>query len=395
MTAMIDVFSERIEQALEVPPKRARSPYEKFGYLDNPFPTKTYPLWQRFHNQEEVKSAFEEQLLRYISGDQKNSTFFLLGGNRVGKTHFLKHHYLALEDIFRKREIYHFPPIFIAAPPSDFLQNYRDIILQLNRHYEDITKEEFFLQFSNLIKNQDDLIGKMLKDDLWRAFRKLQQTAKRTSLIPREDFVGGVLGGVYPIFLKWLEGVTLEQREKRILGISSPLKTSSSSIYVLSQIIQMGRELELIKGLIVFLDEFEVLWPTVRAERRARYLQDLRHFIDEIPHGLFLVVAMTDDTEASLREEYRALHGRLSSPTAPYILRPIHGTDDAWGYAEYFLEEARKVFEDTRGSSFQGNHIISRAEVIETLEKVSKEQLIAFQGDFFDALHELVEEKVR
>lgn len=388
-------FSERIEQALEASSKKVLkeklpSIYEKFGYLDNPFPTKSYPIWKRFYNQKEVKEAFEKELINYIEGDQKNTTFFLLGGNRIGKTHFLKHHCLELENTFRKKGNPDFPPIFTKASSGNFLQNYRDIILQLNRHYEDTTKEEFFLQFLNYIKDKPDFINNMPKNDLRRALKHSQSSVpKQKAFIETEDFVGR-----YPIFLKWLENATLEKREKQSIGVFSPLKTSSSSIYVLKQIIKIGRTIGLVKGIIVFLDEFEVIWPTVRADRRLRYFQDLREFIDELPNGLFLIVAMTEDTEHKLKEEYPALYGRISSPTRQYNLNLIQGTKDACEYANYFLEEARREFEEERKTEFQDGHIISKVDVMQTLEKVFPERK-ASQGDFFDALHSLVEDKIK
>jgi len=383
-------FSEDIKRVLEsskvITRKKTLGVYEKFGYLDNPFPTKSYPIWKRFYDQEAVKEAFEDQVLDYIGGEQKNTTFFLLGGNRVGKTHFLKHHFLELENVFRNKKVPYFPSIFIKAPPGEFLQNYRDIILEINRHYEEISGEEFFLQFLKRVQEKQNIVGKMPKDDLWRVLNKLCSG--------RLPISTGDFWGLYPIFMKWLEGTTLENNEKQKIGVFSPLKTSATCISVLKRIIGIGRDEGIIKGLVVFLDEFEVLWQVTRVEKRARYLQDLREFIDEISHGLLFVVAMTEDAEHNLEEEYPALYHRLSSPNVPHILKPIKGTEDAWGYANYFLEKARKEFEEGENISPKDEHIISKAEVIEALERVSPE-LKSAQGDFFDALHELVERKVK
>lgn len=145
---------------------------------------------------------------------------------------------------------------------------------------------------------------------------------------------------------------------------------------------------------IVFVDEFELVWNS-RRDRRDQFLQSLRALIDACPQGLFLCIGMatlgvsTSDVEASYPALYQRLKGADSVPT----LVQISSVVDALGYARAFMDHGREEATSQRGATESAPLLLSDAEIEALFRSVSHGRS-ASQGDFFDALHIAAERRV-
>ena len=95
-------------------------------------------------------------------------------------------------------------------------------------------------------------------------------------------------------------------------------------------------------GIIVFLDEFELVWRA-RRDRRDSFLQGLRALLDDSKDGIFLCVGMATGMGVDLEmveHTYPALFARLRGANMP-ALREVEGVVDALGYARAFYSTGR------------------------------------------------------
>lgn len=377
-----DLFTHEVQKE---PPITA-SPYDKLGLLENPFPARAHPLWRRFHNQEEVRDKFNKEMEKFVRS-QCSSTFLLLGGNRVGKTHFLKHNESVLREISLEKKRPDFVPIYISATAADFSENYSIMLESLNTHYFQIIGESFLLTFiSKLHAERDTFLNRFLEDDFIRALK----TFKASNLEDRyfEERLTALK--------VWLGGGTLQKRQKDFIKVYSSLKSNSAKIRTFSTLIRIARHFDLLRGVILFLDELEQLWVGKRPDKRLSYLINLRQLIDELPDGLFFVIALSDDREDNLRRDYVPLYKRLTGGYEVNLLRQIQSVDDAWGYVEHFLEEARRDWkeklEKRTKKEYKGEEIFSRRDVEKAVKEFGTPPIP--QGDLFDKLHQIFEERV-
>src|SRR5260370_31833203 len=78
--------------------------WRQFGFLHNPYPSRSHPIWDVFHNQAEVRQRFYADLGEFLR-ESSTVTLFFTGGNRVGKTHFMEYHRKELTAKLAEREI--------------------------------------------------------------------------------------------------------------------------------------------------------------------------------------------------------------------------------------------------------------------------------------------------
>src|SRR5260370_40083572 len=76
----------------------------QIGFLHNPYPSRSHPIWDVFHNQAEVRQRFYADLGEFLR-ESSTVTLFFTGGNRVGKTHFMEYHRKELTAKLAEREI--------------------------------------------------------------------------------------------------------------------------------------------------------------------------------------------------------------------------------------------------------------------------------------------------
>jgi hypothetical protein len=364
--------------------KVATAAWARFGLLENPFPSRSHPVWDVFHNQQQVLQRFYTDLGEFIR-EGKTTTLFFTGGNRVGKTHFCEHHRMALPGVFAKRELI-VPMAVVPAESCRFSDLYRPIIDQLG--------ESLRLQ-----------TGHGLFTDSWRQVLQAAletmgpgdfREAARTYLQASQD-----QEAVHSLLMQWLRGERLRITQRRQLGVGSVIESLAHELNALEGIIATLRKIDKAEsmkcpGVILFIDEFELIW-THRRDKRDRFLQALRALVDACPDGLFMCVAMATGVGyefkvADLEAAYPALFARLKGARDVPTLVEVAGVIEAQEYAQAFLDNGHK--KALLQGIQTGERLFSESDVRRLFLEVAGGDRSASQGDFFDKLHVEAEEKV-
>ncbi|MDI6792330.1 MAG: hypothetical protein QME81_05610 [bacterium] len=379
----------------------AQNPYAKFGFLENPFPTKAHVMWKRFYNQEEFLREYN-LCFRDFFNNQKTNSFLILGGNRTGKTHFLMHHSQKIQEENVKENVFLIAPIYITATSADFHDNYRDILDQLEAKFREAIGSELLPELIRKIQKNPDIITKvnLIEDDFVRGILNLPFGEPKNNDDPQITKLQEKGFDLMALFRNWLRGASTLIEFRQALNMYSVPKSPSAKIRLLGDLIKTLRAVNLLRGVILFIDELEQIWLSgIGKQKRERYLILLRALLDECQDsGLLMVVALS--TEGGIRSnferEYVPLYKRLASASEEHILRQIDSYDDAWGYIEYFRDKARKEYNQRTHQEFTGQEIITKPFVIETItgdDKSNKFPIL--QGDLFDKFHQVVENLIQ
>ena len=358
---------------------RRPNPFQRYGFLKNPFPKAGDQTAEPCYNQDDVKAAFKKKFLSFAQSEgQTSGRLLILGDHRVGKTNFLLYSQRQISKLQNEGVIEGVIPLYVSGPYDNFLKDvHRPVIVELSN--------KIFPTFFEIVKNYD----KPLQNggDLTRAIEAVVQPPQPE--LQQFDRTEERIR----LFTKWFSGAKCTQGELRALGgVFSSIDTSSLAIKYFRDFVVLARRLDVFKGIIILLDEFELIFGgAVTASKRARYLQDLRHFIDTMQAGILLVVASLSAILVGFQRDYPALKNRFGDSQE---LSPIQDEKQAVGYARAYLDFERAVFLEKDGEDKDYDDIISEDIIASVFEEVQKEYHSA-QGMFFDKLYNKVEEKVR
>ena len=365
--------------------------WQRLGFMRNPYPSRTHPIWEVFHNQVAVRERFLSDLNEVLRDGTTLSLFFT-GGNRVGKTHFMQHYRGELTRRFSERGIA-MPIAVVSAQSGDFSQFYRQLIEQIDESLRGQVGAGLFER--PMPPSVSGKVPDLPPGDLRRA---LSTIASRDSEELRL------------LLRKWLRGERLHATQRGRLGVSGLIDSHAQMLSALEGLV--GFLLSHVdddtgsapcKGLLLFIDEFELVWRC-RRDRRDQFLQSLRAFLDGCTRGVLLCVGMatglgvgTNDVQSS----YPALFARLKGAQAIPALVEIGGVVEAIEYARAFERHGREAFLRERGgeaasaSTLPASLLTNRD--IEALFRSVPGALSGSvtQGDFFDRLHVEAEKLLR
>lgn len=368
-------FKSKLRQEL-----RQDNPYERYGLLSNPFPKAGEPTADPLYNQEPVVETFERMLLTFFQTDGNDSSRLLIyGDHRVGKTNFLLHWRQQVERLLNERVVTGFHPIYLTISADNFVEDvYGPIITELS-------KDLIPSFFEALRKLNPNLLS--TKTDLDRAIHTTIEILNQKDTSNDEDDT------TIRLFTKWFSGERCAQSELKMLGgLFSSIDTSSLAIKYFRDFVNLARQHTEYKGVIIFMDEFELIFGSaVTSSKRARYLQDLRHFIDMLEGGILLVVASSSAIYAEFQREYPAIKNRFSQTKE---LSSIKSIEQARGYAEAYIDFARAAFQEVGGKQDAVEELLTPGEIEECFA-VAYSQYKGAQGMFLAELHRRVEDKVR
>jgi P-loop Domain of unknown function (DUF2791) len=365
-----------------VPATEARErTWRRFGFLRNPYPSRSHPVWDVFYNQTEVRTRFLRNLQEFLR-EGITVTLFFTGGNRVGKTHFMEHHRRELTEKFRSTGIL-LPIAVTTAQSCDFRTLYGQLIDQIDESLRIQTGLRLFE--ANIPEEVRNALDSLPPGDFKRAV------------------VATAAGGDKLLLRRWLRGERIRAPQRALLGVSSPIESASQMLNALEGLIKFMRlpgevvgEEARCRGLLVFLDEFELIWKA-RRDRRDQFLQALRALIDSAPSGMFLCVGMATGINVEMEEveaSYPALFARLKGAMGVPALVQIGFVTEAIGYVRAFEDHARADFKQETKATGPYEEIFSDQE-IESLFKELAGRGSVSQGDFFDRLHTEAERRVR
>jgi hypothetical protein len=373
-------------------PASTREGWERLGFLRNPFPTRSSPIWDVFHNQATVRDRFYSDLVAFLKEPHPNTTLFFSGGNRVGKTHFMEHHRRAVP---RELDAYGLvlPIAVVSAEFANFERFYFDMIDQLSDSLHQQTGES--------------LIGEPMADPSALPpgdFRRAMEVYGAADTSEREA-LRMLLG-------TWIRGERHRQTQRRQLGVVGLVDSPSQVQNTFGGLVRYlrsrpfggpsGQTSKRCAGVLVFVDEFELVWRQ-RRDRRDQFLQGLRALIDECAMGgLFFVVGMATGVGpevGNLEGEYPALFARLKGdrdvPALVEIESAVVGIEYVRAFEEFGRNEFLARHPDRR-------KIVSPSQIFtdRDIDRMFRDMLggasgaTVTQADFFDRLHLAAEERL-
>lgn len=388
----------------EVSQEKPENPYEEFWLLSNPFPT-----GREFYgicvDQDSVKKEFTRTLRDFYLGSQSR-IMTILGSTGAGKTNLLRF----LEQKFRKwresttgrKAITDLRTIFVEHPQGGYLEVHRQITSQLSAM--------FFTEFFSAIRHEKINLSD-LPEDLSGTHPALIQAldyiADRDSVQLSWDDATGQASFLhepvpYRILENWLQGIKLSAAEKQLLGkVSVDVgKSSTVAIKFLSDLVKLFLHVELFKGIIIFIDEFEEVFSGLSPTSQAQYAQDLRNLFDSLSRGVVFVVATAPIAER-LQKISPALNRRLGKGVP---IAPISDDTTALGYARAYMEWGRIRFKEEMNSRAslparcpKADHPyypLTASEIKEVYKGLKHESSVVVPGDLLPALNHLLYKRV-
>ena len=330
----------------DVSTEKPKNPHEDFFLLSNPFPT----LGQ-FNgicvDQESVKSEFT-RILRGFYLNSQSQIMTIHGNTGAGKTNLLRF----LEQTLRswresgaeRKAITDLFTVFITQPQGSYLEIHRQIISQFGTM--------FFTEFFSAVRQRKINLSKLptelsgINPELVQALVHITQ--RDSGQLTLQEASGQISflhePQSYRTLENWLQGVKLNTAERRQLGnVSAEVgKSSTVAIKFLSDLVKIFLHVNLFKGIIIFIDEFEEVFSGLSSTSQAKYAQDLRNLFDSHPEGVVFVVA-TAPRAGQLQKISPALERRLG---AGVQIAPISDEIAALEYAQAYIQWGRDKFEE-------------------------------------------------
>lgn len=365
---------------------KGRSGWEPLGFLRNPFPTKSAPNWDVFHNQAEVRDRFYGDLGEFLRPPHATQTLLFVGGNRVGKTHFMEHHRQALPARLDRANLV--LPIAVVSAESASLE---DLFFRI----VDQTVDSLRFQTGNGLFDMPARVDTVHPGDLRRALERLEQQPNDA----RREFQS--------LLSSWVRGDRLRLAQRRELGVSGLVDTPSQVVNTFGGLVRYLRGcafgdagIRSCPGLLVFVDEFELAWQK-RRDRRDQFFQGLRALVDECAEdGLFLCIGMATGLGPEVRHlegEYPALYGRLKGNREIPALVEIESAVVGIEYARAFERHGRDTFlaAQVDAKKLPEPELLTDREIDGLFRNIvgPAPGASVAQADFFDQLHVEAEAK--
>jgi hypothetical protein len=361
--------------------------WHHFGLIENPFPSRAHPVWEVFHNQAQLRDRFYRDLTVFIR-EGTTTTLFFTGGNRIGKTHFCEHHRMMLPASLTSRGLL-VPIANVSAESCKFSELYRPIVDQIDDSLKLQTGEGLFARSWN------DQLSRIMTTLKPGDFRQAVGALSATS-------ADEAFASTRSILMQWLRGERIRLPQRRSLDVAGVIDALANQINALQGLVDTLRHLEYAEskkcpGIILFVDEFELIWMH-RRDQRDRFLHALRALVDACPMGLLLCVAMAtggsyEHRPEDVESEYPALFARLKGVQEVPTLVEIPGVIEAQEYADAFLKHGRGKAQAANVA--EGSALFSPADIRSLFVEVAGQRGGSVsQGDFFDHLHNTAERKL-
>lgn len=381
-----------------------KNPYEDYFLLSNPFPT----LGQFYGicvNQESVKKEFTRTLRDFYLGSQSR-IMTILGSTGAGKTNLLRF----LEQTLNNKQdpstdrktITNLFTVFVEQPQGSYLEIHRQIVNQLG--------SMFYTKFFSAVRQGKINLSELpaeLSGIHPALIQALAHIAHRDSNQLTWDDVTGQASFLheplpYRIFENWLQGIKLSAAEKQLLGnVSAEVgKSSTVAIKFLSDLVKIFLRVELFKGIIIFIDEFEEVFSGLSPTYQAQYAQDLRNLFDSLSEGVVFVVATAPIAER-LQKISPALQRRLGQGVQ---IDPISDEATALRYASAYMEWERNRFEEKMNTvvslpascsdTNRPYYPLTESHVKEVYKRLKDEYPEVIPGDLLPALNHLLYRRV-
>jgi hypothetical protein len=368
----------------DVAPDAAAEPrrgiYEKFGIVNNPFPSAAQTSGHPHMPTDSDRLV--DAAVREFYQDRGSQVIAVTASQGIGKTNLLNAYEAALREKLGPRGF--FVIRYVADPEPSF---------------------------DPLIRSIFEVLGEEHLRRTVQALREVSQAATSTALGSlRTVEVGRVISALLraqcdsedrfeeliPLAQQWLLGLPVRKQHREELKIQFRLDTVESKTRALRDIVYLSAEVKTLEGVFLLLDELEKQDLSLSKTFVLRYLAALRALIDALPQFLFLMVALTTDALDRYREMLPALRGRLANTVT---LSPIRDEREALLLFEFYLDYARREaesFGQMKGWKAGSEVLLSRRDAMQLFADLLRRSTIGGvrQREYLNELHKAADEVI-
>lgn len=359
--------------------------YEKYGFGENPFPAAGQPFGHT-RLEDDIDGEIAGAIQEFEREDLRTQVLVIEGTQGVGKTNLLNYYEQELKDCFGTDKGFYIIRYYSDPEPSF------DSILR--KIFQALGEEHLVVLGEKLAKLDDNKRGEVIGVARSHEIRVLLSKLSRAAGASGEE-----INGVSATAIEWLVGLRLLKKHRDDLGVTFRLDTVESKTQALRDVVSVSRELHILRGIFLLLDELEKQDYSLSKTPVLRYLSAIRALIDALPTNLFLVLALTREARRRYFSMLPALASRLQRSLD---LQGLQNEQQAVALYRHYLEDARKrAKEDPRLRAYQGGKEdpLSEQALTQLFEKLSQQSTArgikgVTQRDFLHRLHEATAECV-
>ncbi|MBM3095689.1 hypothetical protein GFB56_33815 [Ensifer sp. T173] len=371
-----------------------------YGFKRNPFPAARTIIEDVLYNQVAARDRFVSLVREVLSDAPQRRSIGVIGGTGGGKTHFLRHCQYLMRT-FRQTAVRPFIVVEVLAGSCSAIQLVREIY----READEAAKigGEYDLITAVVRSVVDEADFNSVKQTELKGVLQLLHRAMQKGFVPPDREGRMHFEPLRDLAKKWLAGASLSNTEKRHLGVFSRLSSAAIMTRLLTELLTLARQKQIIDGVMLCLDEVETLFSGgVGTAKIQGFLQDVRYFFDEAVKGsegysLLMLSGSTPNGAANLRQYNYPLYQRLGfEETSQAVLVPISSRDEAKEMAqEYINYELKHAKLGGKFPNILNDDDIEEAYRAAAGERSGQVALIqrVNQGQLLQALHQIVESK--
>jgi len=347
--------------------------YEKYGVIDNPFPSAAQTSGHPRMPTDADDKINNEIKQFYNDGKRKSHVIVITASQGVGKTNILNEYERQLREAFESRGF--FIIRYIPDPEPSFDPLIRIIFDALGeKHLKELVKE----------------LARKTDEDLKNLFQNLRSEDIKSMLSSLREVATdqSKLDEYTQYALKWLSGLPVIKDYRDNLNIRFRLDTVESKTQALRDLVIASSLSKTLQGIFLLLDEMEKWGASMSAAKISRYLSALRALIDALPQNLFLMIAIVPDALIRYRDILPALRGRLMNEIE---LKPLMKSEDAIKLYEFYLDKAKELADREAENSWnQGDYpIVSKEKAEKIFQNFRKKPTEGvLQREFLNELHQ-------
>jgi len=371
-----------------------------YGFKRNPFPAARTIIEDVLYNQVAARDRFVSLIREVLSDEPRRRSIGVIGGTGGGKTHFLRHCQYLMRT-FRETAPRPFIVVEVLAGSCSAIQLVREIYREADEAAKIGGEYDLLTAVVRSVDDETDFTS-VKQTELINVLQLLHRAMQKGFVPPDRD--GRMhFEPLRDLAKKWLAGAVLSNTEKRHLGVFSRLSSAAIMTRLLTEILTLARQKQIIDGVMLCLDEVETLFTGgVSTSKIQGFLQDVRYLFDEAVKGnegysLLMLSGSTPNGAANLRNYNYPLYQRLGFEEASQaVLVPIASRDEAKEMAqEYINYELKRANSKHKFPDILNEGDIEEAYKAAAGERSGQVALIqrVNQGQLLQALHQIVESK--
>ena len=304
--------------------------YSSYLLETNPFPTVEIPGVIPITTADRVKIL--EQFKRNLTStvfDKASANMVLVGEYGAGKSHILKY----FQSIVNK-ELLNSKNKALAIYVKSVGRSFRDLYLYfiddvgrdflrqlaidfLKEYFQKIGRDELKKYITDVeLKQNPDLLEIEISEILSnsRFYDIFYDIVKSMPKLKKNSTAYAMLHLAHPDYSslawRWLIGENLTIDERRVIRVEDNISDPVTSEAILDDLMKLFMHVG-IGTIVLLIDEFEN-FTLIPKNLRDRFMEGLRHFIDDNPQGIFLAFTTTPYAWTQLTETTNALVRRLA-----------------------------------------------------------------------------------